>query len=192
MRKEVDRLKELYEQRRAACRPEPEPVAPPAPEVQNLPESPEAAAPEPPGPPDLPEPEADKDMSIPENALENKDFSFLDGCWASKFQDLSNEKTKQPIVFIYCFDKTGRASVRMEEKDEKGRLLDICRTTASAEAKGRKLVIKQHGPAMCGKGGGYSRATAECAPDPVRGVLCLFQQDGSKLRPRAGFTRVEE
>jgi len=192
LRREVERLKRLYEQRRAGCRPEPSALSPPELTDLDSPEPPALTAPELPSPPELPEPEADKDMTIPENALENKDFSFLDGCWASKFQDLSNEKTKQPIVFIYCFDKTGRASVRMEEKDEKGRLLDICRTTASAETKNQKLIIIQDGPAKCGQGGGYSRATAECGPDPVLGVVCHFQQEGSKLRPKAGFTRVEE
>ena len=177
LRLELERLKRLYDERRAACRPEPPAIVP---------------APKPEPAPDPPAPEPDEHLAIPENALENKDFSFLAGCWASKSEDLVSEKTRQPIIFIYCFDENGRASVRVEEKDAQGRRLDICRTSASAEAKGNRLIIRQHGPALCGKGGGYSRATAECEPNPARGVLCRFQQDGSKLRPKAGFTRVEE
>ena len=183
LRLELERLKRLYDERRAACRPEPlapEPpvLAPPEPEPEPMPEP--------------PAPEPDENLTIPENALENNDFSFLAGCWASKSDELSRASTNQPIVYIYCFDEKGQASVRLEEKDAQGRHLDTCRTTATAEASGNKLVIKQNGPTMCGKGGGYSRATATCEPSQASGVECRFEQDGSNLKPKAGFTRVEE
>ena len=194
LRREQDRLKRLYEEKRATCKPDP--PAPPAldlPDISlpalDIPEIPKLDLPA----PDLPdEPEPEKDMVIPEDSEAKNDLSFLDGCWASQFKDLLNEKTKQPIIFIYCFDKSGQASVKVEEKDGQGKLLDTCRTQATAEFKGGKLIIKQRGPAVCGKGGRYSRATAECAQDPGKQVECHFQQDGSKLRPKAGFTKVEE
>ena len=191
LRLELERLKRLYAERRAACPPEP-PAPEPEPKPEPQPEPP-APEPEPEAPaPEPPAPEPDENLTIPENALENNDFSFLGGCWASKSEELSSASTGQPIVYIYCFDENGRASVRLEEKDAQGRRLDICRTTASAEAKGGRLVIRQHGPAKCGKGGGYSRATATCEQSRDSGVECRFEQDGSNLRPNAGFIRVEE
>jgi len=193
LRLELERLKRLYNERRAACRPEPElkPEPEPVPEP-SVPEPEPEMKPEPEPEPPVLEPKPDESLEIPENALKHNDFSFLDGCWASKADDLISEKTRRPVIFIYCFDKNGRASVRVEEKDAQGRRLDTCRTTASAEAGDKKLIIKQHGPAMCGQGGGYSRATVLCEPNPAGGVECRFEQDGSKLRPRAGFTRIEE
>jgi len=206
LKREQARLKRLYDEKRATCRPS-SPASPAfdLPDIKppdlNLPDIkfpnlnlPNLEIPkldiQPPDLPDMPEPE--KDMVIPEDSEANNDFSFLDGCWASKFKDLLNEKTKQPIIFIYCFDKSGQASVKVEEKDERGRLLDTCRTKATAEFKSGKLIIRQLNPAICNKGGGYSRATAECSQEPGREVECSFRQDGSKLRPKAGFTRILE
>jgi hypothetical protein len=177
LREELGQLMKQYDDRRATCQPAPEPAP--------------ASAPEPePAPP--PEPPDNKDLNIPEEATENNDFSFLEGCWNS-VSDLVNAKTNKPLIYIYCFDKNGQASVRIDEKDAQGRPIDTCRTTATAEFNEKQLVIRQMSGARCNKEGAYAPVTVHCAPGPEGAAECQFRDIGKEeARARSNFRRIEE
>ncbi len=195
LREQLNQVKRDYADRRAACRPEP----PPAPEPESIPPAPEPElykpAPEPDAPEPAPELPPDRDLSIPEDAAERNDFSFLEGCWASDSSELHNSRTLQPVIYIYCFDKNGKASVRLDEKDAQGRHLETCRTTATARFEGGgKLILRQNGGIRCPKGPPYRAYTAYCAPGPGGAAKCeLRLTDTNQLMaPNASFHRVEE
>lgn len=181
LRLELARLKEAYDARRLECRPpEPAPTPPPP--------APEQAPAPPPEAPAEEEPPPNDDLQIPEDAAEKNDFSFMEGCWISD-AGLFNRQTKQPINHIYCFDENGKASVKIEEKNSKGKHIDTCRTTAKASFEGRRLVIKQTRPAKCGKGGTYSPATIVCEHSEGGAAQCVIKQT-SGITARGSFRRA--
>ena len=156
LRLELERLKEEYARRSDSCRPD-------------LPELTE------------PVPKAEEDLVIPEDAASKNDFSFMEGCWSSETESLINVSTRQPVIYIYCFDESGEASVLIEEKDSKGRHIDNCRTTARAAFVGENLVITERDGARCGKGGQYYTTKVTCRPGEGGAAECDLEQDSGTV-----------
>ena len=88
--------------------------------------------------------EAKKDeaLKIPDSAADNKDMSFLKGCWRSE-TDLVND-TGEKIVGEYCFDSRGKGTRTIYEKNG-----DKCTGSATARFSGKSLDIGAGAAATC-------------------------------------------
>jgi|GEM_PF-3677755 len=191
LRLELEKLKLDYARRAAECRPPETPPAAAEPPALELP-APEPAAPEEPPAEETP-PEYNEDLTIPEDAAEKNDFSFMEGCWASESKSLVNAQTKKPLIYIYCFDQNGKASVKIEEKDNKGRHIDSCRTTAAASFEDGALVITEKGGPKCSRGGRYYPSTVTCYPGDGGAAECGIEQHlprGKSNKAESKFRRA--
>jgi hypothetical protein len=147
--------------------PEPKPAPPPEPKP----------APAPPS-----QPPKSRNLEIPEGAKERNDFSFLEGCWASTSKTMINTRTRRPIVVKYCFDKSGRAKVTVDETDARGRYYQTCSTTAQAGFQGQSLVMTEAEGEYCPKSKSRYKATRMvCTPSGRGGgVKCRLEQPGTR------------
>jgi hypothetical protein len=78
---------------------------------------------------------------IPEAAIEQKDLSFLAGCWNTRFGNLVNDRTKLPIIYTYCFDEYGNGDVSIDEYDYDHHYIDTCKAKAISSFKNTELLI---------------------------------------------------
>ncbi len=138
-----------------AMTPEEEPEPEPQPEAKPEPKPEKKQEPKPEKKPEQ-KPQKDEPLRIPDNAREENDLSFLEGCWRS-VTDLFNSRTGEPVVTEYCFDKSGQGRQIIREQD--GR---IC--TGGVEAQfgaGGSLTMKSF-PARCPDGNSYVPETVQC------------------------------
>ena len=100
--------------------------------------------------------EAKKDeaLKIPDSAADNKDMSFLKGCWRSE-TDLVND-TGEKIVGEYCFDSRGKGTRTIYEKNG-----DKCTGSATARFSGKSLDIGAD-YAKCSRGRRYVPQEIQC------------------------------
>lgn len=100
--------------------------------------------------------EAKKDeaLKIPDSAADNKDMSFLKGCWRSE-TDLVND-TGEKIVGEYCFDSRGKGTRTIYEKNG-----DKCTGSATARFRGKSLDIGAD-YAKCSRGRRYVPQEIQC------------------------------
>ncbi|MDR1041090.1 MAG: hypothetical protein LBR80_13195 [Deltaproteobacteria bacterium] len=172
----------------------PPPPPPPHPEPKPVPPQPKPAPtepnpvlqepkPVPPDPkPDPPKPKPGGRLTIPEGAT---DVSFLKGCWKSDAGIFNT--SGQPLFCYYCFDGSGRARVRVEELDGRGRIQRTCTATATARMSGGKLTIRDTG-AKCPGGGNYVPDTVICSASSGGVADCSLQSDGGeKLQTRITY-----
>ncbi|MDR2459342.1 MAG: hypothetical protein LBE38_00960 [Deltaproteobacteria bacterium] len=129
-----------------------------------------------------------QDLVIP---LDAEDLTFLEGCWASD-PGLVNSNNKLPLIFIYCFDKSGNAQVYIEEKDKNNRTTDICVTTATAVLEGNTLGITDHGPPQCqvNTQRRYQQNDVTCVQGRVGKADCTIKPE-KKDPLHSPFTRLE-
>ncbi len=130
-------------------KPEPEPEKKPEQKPEKKPEQKPEKKPE-------PAPKKDDPLSIPDEARNDNDLSFLEGCWRS-VTDLFSTKNNEPLVAEYCFDNRGQGRQIIREQNGK-----IC--TGGVEARfnnGGNLEMKSF-PARCPDGSHYMPETVYC------------------------------
>ena len=55
----------------------------------------------------------------------------MEGCWLCE-GGMVNRDTRLPIVYKYCFDSSGAASIAIDEYDAKGAYVETCSSEGSA------------------------------------------------------------
>jgi hypothetical protein len=116
-------------------------------------------------------------LQIPDNPT---DLAFLEGCWKSDAGIFNRSGT--PLYCIYCFDGNGRATAKVEELDERGRVTQTCTGSATARFSGGKLTIRDSGT-RCPSGPGYVPDTVICQPSSGGVAVCTLQSDGGSVIP---------
>lgn len=182
LRDELDRLRREYDARLWACDKRAEIADPPPPVEETAPPVPEFTVPQPepepepqpkpqpkpkPKPEPKPEPPKSDNLVIPENP---KDLSFLEGCWYAH-TGLKSTRTDMPISVKYCFDKHGKGTVSIVERDNKGNQMQECRGSAQAALSGGKLHISDLG-AVCPGGITYEQERITCQNADQNQALC--------------------
>jgi hypothetical protein len=156
LRAEVARLAALIAGQRRDCKPPGPPVLegrrPPVEEKPPVEETPPVRR-EPP----VEERKPDEDLSIPEDAKRSGDMSFLEGCWTT-ITGLVNVRTREPIVYEYCFDKNGQGTASVTERS--GRRC-VAPTTARVDETG-KLIIEDQSVLRCPQGDHYVSTRVQC------------------------------
>ncbi|MDR2200289.1 MAG: hypothetical protein LBR53_12750 [Deltaproteobacteria bacterium] len=151
LERELFALKNNYFQTLEACvRIEPEPELEPLAKEDILTEDEEAEdliilsvnAPK-----DEPEIQPGQGLVIPEGGDPN-DLSFLEGCWES-VSNLFNSITDLPVVYVYCFNKTGKGTATLKEYDKAGKHTGTCESNTTAKRRGDAVVIQDNG-VRCG------------------------------------------
>jgi hypothetical protein len=173
--RDIENLRADLSRRAERCVPPPppppppqEPAPPPPPEVEPPLVEPflGASTPPPPPPPKeppkpepKPAPQKDAPLTIPDDAKEKNDLSFLEGCWRCE-TGLVNARTRQPVIVEYCFDKNGNGRRSVNERNGAA-----CNGQARAGFdQGGKLRIDADN-APCPGGNGYVPQTVECVGD---------------------------
>jgi hypothetical protein len=123
--------------------------------------------------PQVPQKRYGSELIIPAEA---EDLSFLEGCWES----FSNLYTLDnlPVVYIYCFNKTGGADVYIEEEDKDGKLSGVCEGKASATFVGNLLQIKDSGVKCPYRNGSYVSTVIKCQIRSGGKSDCVGQSKG--------------
>lgn len=156
---------------------EPEPKPEPPKKVPPKPEPPkqEPPKPEPPKqePPKREPPKKDAPLTIPEDAKQNNDLSFLEGCWRSE-TDLYSTRTGERIVAEYCFDKNGKGRRLVREKNGQ-----ICNGGVTARFDGSGRLYMQSDEARCAQGGNYVPQQVECTGNDTS-TNCKGRELGGK------------
>jgi len=131
------------------------PPPPPPPKPKEAPKPKPDPKPEP-KPEPRPAPQKDAPLTIPDDAKEKNDLSFLEGCWRCE-TGLVNSRTRQPVIVEYCFDKNGNGRRSVNERNG-----STCNGPARAGFdSGGKLRIDANN-APCPGGSGYVPQTVEC------------------------------
>ncbi|MDR1086415.1 MAG: hypothetical protein LBP22_16545 [Deltaproteobacteria bacterium] len=136
----------------------------------------------------------ERGLVIPEGAEEKNDFSFMEGCWESRADGLVNIETELPVVVKYCFDRSGRASVTVDEKDAGGRHVQTCASAAAASFDDGSVVIADSGGPVCPAGRSYGQSVLICSPRTAggrAGVNCSIKQTDMDLI-QSVFLRADE
>jgi hypothetical protein len=127
--------------------PPPKPKEPPKPKVEPKPD---------PKPEPKPAPQKDAPLTIPDDARQKNDLSFLDGCWRCE-TGLVNSRTRRPVIVEYCFDKNGNGRRTVDERGGGN-----CSGPARAGFDGGGKLRIDAGNAPCPGGSGYVPQTVEC------------------------------
>jgi hypothetical protein len=98
-------------------------------------------------------------FEIPEEEAPD-DLSFTEGCWVSD-AGLINDRTKLPIVVIYCLDGKGGGTAETEVLDADGNLTDTCRGTVRVARDGNTVSMVDGGQ-PCGDGTRFIPTTLSC------------------------------
>jgi hypothetical protein len=174
LRSQLAILEAQYNEKLAACvvpQAAPEQVPEPDPLPDPLPVVPDEPVSEPPEPMD--------DLVIPDQSIDKKDLSFLEGCWDSG-SDLINSNTGLPVVTKYCFDNSGNAIVTVDEKDKNGKIIGVCSTTGKARFEDGNLVIDDRGAVCPYNNSRYNKAKIICVPmDDGRVDCSIIQKDST-------------
>jgi hypothetical protein len=102
-------------------------------------------------------PEAGDPLAIPPDAAENKDLSFLKGCWVST-TDLYNFDSKEPITVQYCFDENGKGTRTVREKDG-----SRCAGPLQARFDSSEKLVIDGSSAACNNGGRFVPQRVQCS-----------------------------
>jgi hypothetical protein len=115
---------------------------------------------------------------IPENPA---DLSFLEGCWQND-TGMLNSESLLPIIYIYCFDANGNASIHLDEKNEAGEVAETCSAAGNAILSGAKLIIYDSG-VVCSARRRYARHIIDCERDKEGSAACIVTQEGGGIPP---------
>lgn len=96
-------------------------------------------------------------LIIPEDATS---LSFMEGCWVSKSELYNTERV--PVVYIYCFNKSGGADVYIEEKNALGTIIDTCKGKAKATLSKKVLRVSDNGLKCRPGNGSYFPINVTC------------------------------
>ncbi|MDR2124710.1 MAG: SrfA family protein [Desulfovibrio sp.] len=155
--------------------PEPEPPAPqPKPEPRPKPEP----------KPKAPAQKKGEDLKIPEEARQNKDMRFLEGCWNSDsgLMDSSGD----PVTVTYCFDDKGNGTRAINRKKKGDRCAGSVRARFDESG---KLLIDADG-AACPRGSAFVPHRVECLPGSGGDARCNGRElGGFKNRWNAKFRK---
>ncbi len=82
-----------------------------------------------------------KEIVIPQEAVENKDISFLEGCWVSEWKRSSEWSNRVHFMSQdrLCFNRNGEGSLTVTARQGKN---NVFRGKAKAHFSGKKIVIK--------------------------------------------------
>jgi hypothetical protein len=118
-------------------------------------------------------------LVVPQGAT---DLSFLEGCWRSA-SNLVNDKA-MPIIYTYCFNKTGGATVYIKEEDKSGKGSgDDCRGSATATFSGSLLQIKDDGPVCAANNKSYFVTIIDCRVDALGFAKCRGKSQSPRFEP---------
>ncbi len=163
--------------------PEPEPAPEPPPEEPAPPPSPEAPLPdrrppppprpEPPPPPPAPEPPPD----IPEQAWNDQDVSFLEGCWDLisdyRLQDIDTGRVTGVRAWTMCFEPNGGGRQTMVFDNGV-----TCSAPVQADFSGRRLLINDRSDVVCENQFRIFRRVLDCRRVPNGTAECTSRQPG--------------
>lgn len=168
LRSEVARLAAVIAGQRRDCRPpEPPPRRPQEARRPPVEDKPPVD--------DKPKPKPGDDLKIPDN---NKpgDMSFLEGCWTTT-SGLVNRRTREPIIYEYCFDKNGQGQTSVTER---GGRRCVAPTSARMDDKGG-LVIEDGALLQCPDGDHYVKTYVECQTGGGGSAQCnALQSDNTR------------
>ena len=96
-------------------------------------------------------------LTIPPDAAENRDLSFLKGCWVST-TDLFNFDSKEPITVQYCFDENGKGTRTVQEKGG-----SRCAGPLQARFDSAGKLVIDGSSAACNSGGRFVPQRVQCS-----------------------------
>lgn len=151
---------------------------PQAPKITPAP-SPAEEKPKPAG---KPKPQKNEDLKIPQDAVQKKDLSFLEGCWVSE-TGLFSHPSGEPITAEYCFDKKGKGRRFVRERNGQ-----VCSGTARAQFQGSRLEFDAP-IAKCPRGGQYVPQDVKCTGSETSTQCHGNERGGKRLKWDARFKR---
>jgi len=130
---------------------------PAAPVAETVPPRPEPPPePEPATPPPAPQQEG---LTLPDEALKQKNTDFLDGHWRS-YTDLFESRTGKPVTIEYDFSKgKGQVTITLADGTK-------CTGPVTASIQQQTLVLDEPRDPRCPRGGGFNRSKVECRQVP--------------------------
>jgi hypothetical protein len=161
--RDIEDLRAELARRAQQCAPPPAETADP-PRVEPFLGESDSPPPPPPKPKEAPKPKPEArpapqkgtPLTIPGDAGQKNDLSFLDGCWRCE-TGLVNSRTRRPVIVEYCFDKSGNGRRSVDERGG-----GVCSGPARAAFDGGGKLRIDAGNAPCPGGSGYVPQTVEC------------------------------
>lgn len=123
--------------------------------------------------------DAGKQLVIPENV---RNLDFLEGKWRCE-TGLVNSRSREPIIMEYSFNKSGKGTVSIKEKN------DICIGSVNAYMKEHELFVEGRNISCRRSRHMYSDQDIHCA-NKSRKAQCKGRNVGSDSW-KAEFTRIK-
>lgn len=123
-----------------------------------------------------------EEMRIPDQAMKEKDMTFLEGCWSSETGLVSTKG--EPVNVQYCFDNKGSGTRNITETRNNTR----CTGSVTAHFDGLGSLVFDARRSACNSGGAYVPQRIDCKPDKSGTAQC-YGRNRSGKKWKAVFKR---
>ncbi len=118
-----------------------------------------------------------QELTIPDQAMQNNDLSFLRGEWVS-YTGLTSSLDNEPVTIEYTFDGEGKGGTTILRKHTR----ENCRGQARASIQDNELVIDTVSDVICNDSIKFVRSIVKCSLGVDGNAQCLGQADGDHFR----------